>query len=424
MTKDAESTTQKNKTKKKNNETVIELRNVLERRDPLGQSMVLGRTRVLHESECYGTEEDDYAEAVPRIVSCGSKKFLVGVCSVFGVAPGEVYPESRKEFILGNEVSYSDACHPQPGKAVSLHNVKTVIGRVKIRPSRLVTLEERSVVVDAPAENTNKAVDDSSESIAETVRSLRKAVQDQAAETQVLKNVLEAIKVQNSVLTQRLNCPDDPDVLFTLQGAKDFTRRTGVKTKLCAGTKPTDGDINAEATDPIDDTPVPRLEHMDDTMSVTQTQIDNLIKLLQQQPHLHQQQHHLQTQAQLHPPQSFPQLAPLRQHFMQPPTPHLWNPQQQTEPGFYGGQAHNSPSGVMVPSDKSPQYAPLMEEQKRKIAIEYNKEESARQAASQKDQDRMLDSIKASIRDVMLEQPMHGAVSQVPSRNQAKRAKS
>ncbi|KAJ7983524.1 hypothetical protein DPEC_G00377220 [Dallia pectoralis] len=82
-------------------------------------------------SECYGTEEDDYAEAVPRIVSCGSTKFLVGVCSVFGVAPGEVYPESRKEFIVGNDVSYSGACHPQPGKAVFLHNIKTVIGRVK-----------------------------------------------------------------------------------------------------------------------------------------------------------------------------------------------------------------------------------------------------------------------------------------------------
>lgn len=65
---------------------------------------------------------------------------------------------------------------------------------------------------------------------------------EQAAEVRVLKDVLEAIKVQNSVLTQRLKCPDDPDTFFTVQGAKDFTRRTGVKTKLCAGI--TEEDIN------------------------------------------------------------------------------------------------------------------------------------------------------------------------------------
>ena len=61
---------------------------------------------------------------------------------------------------------------------------------------------------------------------------------DQAAEVRVLKDVLEVIKVQNSVLT--LKCPDNTDPLFRVQGAKDFTRRTGVKTELCAGIKPTD----------------------------------------------------------------------------------------------------------------------------------------------------------------------------------------
>lgn len=96
-------------------------------------------------------------------------------------------------------------------------------------------------------------LDESSEgqSITETVKSLRKAVLDQAA---------------------------DPDTLFTVQGAKDFTKRTGVKNKLCAGIKPTAEDTNVGVTDPTGDTPVPKPEQMEDTMAVTQTQIDNLTK--------------------------------------------------------------------------------------------------------------------------------------------------
>ncbi|KAK7915592.1 hypothetical protein WMY93_011353 [Mugilogobius chulae] len=80
--------------------------------------------------ECYGTNEDDYNEALARIVSGGRNRFLVGVCSVFGVAQGEVYPDSRKDFVVDNEFSYSGACHPQPGKAVFLHKVKGDIGQV------------------------------------------------------------------------------------------------------------------------------------------------------------------------------------------------------------------------------------------------------------------------------------------------------
>ena len=105
-----------------------------------------------------------------------------------------------------------------------------------------INLKERAGVVYAHAETTSDASDESSEgqSIMETVKSLRKTVLDQAAEVRVLKDVLEAIKVQNTVLTQRLKCPDNTDPLFTVQGAKDFTRCTGVITKLCAGIKPTD----------------------------------------------------------------------------------------------------------------------------------------------------------------------------------------
>lgn len=110
-----------------------------------------------------------------------------------------------------------------------------------------IYLKESARVVDAQTETPSDASNESSEgqSITETVKCLRKAVPDQAAEVRVLKDVLEAIKVHNSVLIQRLKCPDDPDTLFTMQGAKDFTRHTRVKTKLCAGIKPTDEDTNA-----------------------------------------------------------------------------------------------------------------------------------------------------------------------------------
>lgn len=65
------------------------------------------------------------------IASRGSERFLVGVCSVFGAARGEVYPESIKDYTVDNDMSYSGACHPQPGLAVFLHKVKKEIGLVK-----------------------------------------------------------------------------------------------------------------------------------------------------------------------------------------------------------------------------------------------------------------------------------------------------
>lgn len=462
--------------------------------------------------ECYGTNEDDYIEALASIVSCGSDRFLVGTCSVFGVAQGEVYPESRKDFIVSNDMSYSGACHPQPAKAVFLHDVKKDIGRVKcywhvhsrsvektflfccvacrddeytngvlgrdmsmglslgtvgnnkigpvtvecslvsvpMRPGcfctlvpgkdlRLsmirmgfstlkdsvldagcVNLKESSVIIpDTQTEPSYDVSHESSEgqSITETVRFLRKAVLDQAAEVQVLKDVLEAIKVQNSVLTQRLTCPTDPDTLFTMQGAKDFTRRTGVKTKLCAGITPTDDDTNLGVTDPTTGHPTPMPEEIEDTMAtVTQTQIDNLIKLLQQpalsqllqQPDLPQQQQYqplqAQLQAQLQALQNCMQLAPLCQQFTQPQTQHLWNQQQSGQGSLFGKQFSLNPSGVSTSGgDKPFQCGNLTEAQRRMIAMEYNKEESERQAAFQKEQDKMLDSIKAGVRDVILE---------------------
>lgn len=477
-------------------------------------------------TECYGTNEADYTEAMATIVSSQRDKFLVGVCSVYGVSQGEVYPESRKDFIVGNDMSYSGACQPQPGKAVFLHKVKKDIGRVKcywhvhsrsvdktylyccvacddteytngvmkpemsiafslgtvgdnksgpiteecslvsvpMRPGCFCTMvtgpnlaqtmtrmgfstlkdsaldagidaKDSASVVYAPTETASDVLDGSSQcqSITETVISLRKAVLHQAEEMRVLKDVLQAIKVQNNVLTQRLTCPDDPDTLFTMQGANDFTQRTGVKTKLCAGIKPTDQDTNRGVTYSTGDTLSPKHKQMEDTMAVTQTQIENLIKLLQQQPPLpqeqHQQQpvvpHHQQYQqslAQLQALQGFMHLVPTLQNYTQPQAQHLWNPQQQqqhTGQGFYRGESMYKPSGSSNPGDKSFQYGTLTEEQRRKIAMEYNKEESERQAVSQKEQEKMIDSIKSSIRDVIVEQQRSAVSQEAAASNQS-----
>ena len=448
--------------------------------------------------ECYGTNEDDYTEALASIVLDESDKYLVGVCGVFGVSPDEVYPESRKEFIVDNDISYCGACHPQPGKAVFLHKVKKDIGHVKcywhvhsrsvdktflyccvacanddytngvtkpdmsigfslgtvgdnkigpmteecslvpvpMRPGcfcTLVTSEDvtrtmtrmgfstiKDSVLDAGVDvlagdgiaaaqmgTISDASDDSSESpkIMETVKSLRVAILDQAAELQVLKDVIEAFKVHNSVLTQRLTCPDEPDTLFTFKGAKDFTRRTGVTTKLCAGVTHIDEDTNGELLYPIANTSSFELKQMEDTMAVTPTQIDNLIKLLQQQqqvlspPSVLPQQ---QSQAQLQALQSFMPSIPMLPQFTQ--SQHPWNNQLYSGEGTRGGQVTYNPNSVVNNSDTLFHYGTLNDEQKRLIAMEYNKRECERQAVSRKEQEIMIDSIKSSIRDVMQEQ--------------------
>lgn len=470
-------------------------------------------------TDCYGTNDADYTEATATIVSSQSDKFLVGVCSVYGVSQGENYPESRKDFIVSNDMAYSGACQPQPGKAVFLHKVKKDIGRVKcywhvhsrsvdktylyccvacddteytncilnpeisiafslgtvgdnksgpiteecslvsvpMRPGCFCTMvtgqhlaqtmtrmgfstlkdsaldagidaKDMAPVVCGPTVTPSDALDESSQgqSITDTVISLRKAVLHQAAEVRALKDLLEAIKVQNTVLTQRLTCPDDPDTLFTMQGANDFTQRTGVKTKLCAGIKPTDEDTNRGVTYPTGDTPSPDHKQMEDKMAVTQTQIDNLIKLLQQQPNLPQpqpalpqHQQYQQSQAQLQALQSFMHLVPALQNITQPQAQHLWNPhQQQTGQGFFRGETMYNPSSSPNLGGKSVQYGTLTEEQRRKIAMEYNKEESERQAVSQKEQEKMIDSIKSSIRDVIVEQ-QRSSVSQEAASNQS-----
>lgn len=81
--------------------------------------------------ECYGTEDGDYTEALDNVTSCGAKGFIVGMCSVFGVADNETYPNSRKDFMVGNDMSFSGACQPQPGRVLFMHKADKEIGRVK-----------------------------------------------------------------------------------------------------------------------------------------------------------------------------------------------------------------------------------------------------------------------------------------------------
>lgn len=69
--------------------------------------------------ECYVTNEEDYTEALASIVSCESDKLLVGMCSVFRVSQGEVYPESRKDLIVGNNMLYSGTVTPNPARLCS-----------------------------------------------------------------------------------------------------------------------------------------------------------------------------------------------------------------------------------------------------------------------------------------------------------------
>lgn len=430
--------------------------------------------------ECYGTEACDYTEALAGIALCGAGSFLVGVCSVFGVAEDETYPEARRDFIVGNELSFSGACHPQPGKALFMHKTNNEIGRVKcywhvhsrsadktflyccvacaeteyaagvVKPEMSMgfslgtagdnkcgpVTEECSLVSvpmrpgcfcvavgpkDLPSVMTRmgfsslkdhvldagakRGVEDGElgesspcQTLAETVQSLKKVVLDQATEVRVLRDVLEAIRIQNDLFTRMLGRPCDGDALFTFQGAKEFTKRTGVKTKLCAGVIPTDRDANVDANP--GDTVVS--DQRDSDMALNQTQVDELLKLLPQQQHQQNQPQQNTQQAQLQALQNLMQLAPMFHWFSQPQKSYVSSPQHQRSGEGTFGSAH--PTAPLDRNERSFDCSTLSEEQKRRIAMEYNKEESERQAVSHRQQEKMLDSIKASIRDVMLEQ--------------------
>lgn len=67
------------------------------------------------------------------------------------------------------------------------------------------------------------------------IKAMGRLMLKQADKMQALKDALKAVKVQNNMLTKIRRSPEDPDMLFTIRGAKDFTERTGVSNKLCAG---------------------------------------------------------------------------------------------------------------------------------------------------------------------------------------------
>lgn len=238
-----------------------------------------------------------------------------------------------------------------------------------------------------------------SESIYDTVRFLRKAVTEQVTQVQLLKDLLTAITVQNSVLTQRLESPDDPDTLFTVRGAKDFTKRTGVKTKLCAGLPTEEHASDSESS---------QVHSHKQNMTSQNTQLETLISLLQQQqqPQPQQpqpQQQYQQLQSQLNTLQT--QLIPILQKMTQSHDQEPWSGGIQHREPMRASGYHN----VINEASGSFRSDTLTEDQKRIIAMEYNKLEAERQAVAQKEHDRMLDAIKASIRDVISEQQRSSA---------------
>lgn len=443
--------------------------------------------------ECYGTHDAQYNGALQAIKSSGADTFIVGMCSVYGVASGEIYPDSRLEYIVPNDLSFSGACHPQPGRALFMHKTEKEIGSVKcywhvhsqstnktflyccvaradteyaagvVQPETSTgfslgtvgdnakgpVTEECSLVSwpmrpgcfcvvvsakDLPSTMTrmgfscskDAALDAGEKPLGlsttlcapETLTSaervgqqdaeaLRKMVADQTAEMRLLKDALEAVKVQNNLFTRLLRGPDE-DALFTLRGAREFSRRTGTGTKLCAG----------DTTDekPLDREP----EQTSDArnageMAATQSQVDEILKLLQNQ---HRQQQPPQQQqdmqhAQLYAFHNQTQPNPVYLPYPAAVQPH--NPTAFHRRYGDAGLPDANPKAAFPRSESPMDYDSLTQEQRRKIAMAYNREEAEKQAVAQKEQERMLESIKASIKDALKDQMSKSASTESQS---------
>lgn len=419
--------------------------------------------------ECYGTHDAQYNGALQSIKSSGADTFIVGMCSVYGVASGEIYPDSRLEYIVPNDLSFSGACHPQPGRAlfktflyccVARVDTAYAVGVVQPETSTGFSLgtvgdnakgpvtEECSLVSwpmrpgcfcvvvsakDLPSTMTRMGFSCSKDTTLdagekplglsttlcapETLTSaervgqqdaeaLRKMVADQTAEMRLLKDALEAVKVQNNLFTRLLRGPDE-DALFTLRGAREFSRRTGTGTKLCAG----------DTTDekPLDREP----EQTSDArnageMAATQSQVDEILKLLQnqhrqQQPQQQQDMQHAQLYAFHNQTQPNPVYLPYPAA-VQPHNPTAFHRR-------YGdaGLPDANPKAAFPRSESPMDYDSLTQEQRRKIAMAYNREEAEKQAVAQKEQERMLESIKASIKDALKDQMSKSASTESQS---------
>ncbi|KAL4009148.1 hypothetical protein ACER0C_003000 [Sarotherodon galilaeus] len=234
---------------------------------------------------------------------------------------------------------------------------------------------------------------------------LRKMVADLKAEMRLLKDALEAVKVQNNLFTRLLKGPDE-DALLTLRGAREFSRRTGTETKLCTGDTIDNQPLDQEHEQTSD-------AHNAGEMAVTQSQMDEILKLLQSQHRQQQPQQQDMQHAQLYAFHNQTQPNPVYLPYptaMQPHNPTVFHRR-------YGDavlpDANPKPGGSR--SESLTDYDSLTQEQRRKIVMAYNREEAEKQAVVQKEQERMLESIKATIKDALKDQTSKSATTESQS---------
>lgn len=292
------------------------------------------------------------------------------------------------------------------------------------------TREEPSDVLQGESSGDQEDTHQQEPHDTETVQKV--AVNKQVSEIQMLKDMLEYTQVENYVMRQKLKHPNDPDTLFTMRGAKDFSTRTGVDTQLCAGVKAKEQFINGRTEQaPCEETNTPEK----DSGKALMSSMDNFTKQVQHKPlpegsnhtlQQFQQQQPQQLQAQLHNLQSLLPLASvlLGVQQQQQQQQQLQQQQQQQQQLDFIAQNQQIPWNTLLGapppfyansnvlpqrhSEHTPQYGHLTEEQKKAIALEYNMREAEKQAELQKREEKMLESIKASIRDAMTENHVEG----------------
>ncbi|KAL3987817.1 NAD+ diphosphatase [Sarotherodon galilaeus] len=137
-------------------------------------------------------------------------------------------------------------------------------------------------------------------------------------------------------------------------------------------------------------------------MAATQSQIDEILKLLQNQHRQQQPQQQDMQQAQLYAFHNQMQPNPVYLPYPANVQPH--NPTAFHQRHGLAGQTDAHPRAPVPHCESQMDYDSLTQEQRRKIAMAYNREEAEKQAIAQKEQERMLESIKASIKDALKEQ--------------------
>ena len=284
--------------------------------------------------------------------------------------------------------------------------------------------------------------------IADTIRALKNCVLVQKQELMALKDILRATKIHNSLLTQRLKNPSDPDLLLALRGAKDFTARTGIPNGLCAGINEPRGtidtsEIGSDVCDKFADSEklsdaaagntsiVPPNSNMDGGQAPVQTPNSNnpletlVTTMLQQITASQQQQQQQQPAAQSSQQQQqlnsaalfgLLHLVPMLLNTQRGAPQQLLTPDGGVHHRFqsdrFGVQPRSTGYPVHGSSDgkcESSAYESLTPEQKRSIAIEYNERESEKAAARQKDHEKLMDTVKDSVRSVLKEIGTPGA---------------